>query len=323
MKSSVIVTLADSGYITQAKQLFSSVYFNAGWKGDYLLLAHDISNKNLTWFKKRGIRVKKCRPLFRGRVGRYSSVLTSKLYLFTEEMKQWKKVIYLDADIIVRSSLDRLLEIEGYAVAPEIDRKRLADQFLIRSKSDKERLREILSQLRNNYDLSSPSFNAGVIVFGTDLIKPDTFSQMKELLRKIGDISAFGDQAMQNLYFYRNWKKLPQIYNLNPDFLVDCYGIKEKNIKGIILHFIAIGEKRKPWHPKNYFYKEWKENINKSTYLNARRAKAAREVWSKGQVRRYEMYLKIKHLLYYRSRFKAPVRMIRHARRALGSLKTY
>jgi len=39
-KKSVLVTLADENYIYQAKQLFSSVYFNVGWRGDYMLLAH-------------------------------------------------------------------------------------------------------------------------------------------------------------------------------------------------------------------------------------------------------------------------------------------
>lgn len=301
MKSSVVVTLADSGYITKAKQLFSSVYFNAGWKGEYLLLAHDTSNKNLTWFTKRGIRVKRCQPLFHGKVGRYPSALASKLYLFTEEMKKWKKVVYLDADIIVRASLDQLLDLEGYAVAPEIDRKSLADQFLITNKSDKERLREVLKQLGKDYDLNSPSFNAGVIVLSTDIIRHDTLSKMKKLMSMVGEISAYGDQAMQNLYFYHTWKKLPQTYNLNPDFLIDYYYIKAEKIKGAILHFIAIGEERKPWHPQNYFYKEWKENLYKSRYIDTSKAQEAREVWSKGQIWRYETYLKMKHLLHSRN----------------------
>lgn len=51
MKKNLIVTLADKNYIDQAKQLFSSVYFNAGWNGDYMLLAHEISESELRWFK--------------------------------------------------------------------------------------------------------------------------------------------------------------------------------------------------------------------------------------------------------------------------------
>ncbi len=299
MKSSVIVTLADSGYITQAKQLFSSVYFNAGWKGDYLLLAHGVSDNDRAWFKKRGIQIKKCKPLFRKKVGRYSSVLTSKLYLFTEEMKQWKKVIYLDADIIVRASLDHLLEQQGYAVVPEIDGKRLADQFLIKNASDKEKLREILAQLGDGFDLNSLSFNAGVIVFSTDIIKPETFSKMIKLMGAVGEIGAYGDQATQNLYFYHIWKRLPRAYNISPDFLTDCFRIKEENMKGIILHFIAVGKKRKPWHHNNYFYEEWKENLEKSSSIDTSKAQEAREVWSKARIWRYEKYFEVKYFLHY------------------------
>ena len=32
-KKNLLVTLADNNYIDQAKQVFSSVYFNAGWSG--------------------------------------------------------------------------------------------------------------------------------------------------------------------------------------------------------------------------------------------------------------------------------------------------
>ena len=56
----VLVTLADKNYIDQAKQLFSSVYWNAGWKGDYMLLAHEVPEKDLNWFREKGILVKKC-----------------------------------------------------------------------------------------------------------------------------------------------------------------------------------------------------------------------------------------------------------------------
>ena len=47
MKQNLLVTLADKNYIQQAKQLFSSVYWNAGWKGDYMLWAHEIPEEEL------------------------------------------------------------------------------------------------------------------------------------------------------------------------------------------------------------------------------------------------------------------------------------
>lgn len=56
----VLITLADENFIEQAKQLFSSVYHNAGWSEDYMLLAHNIPEMKLKWFRERGILIKHC-----------------------------------------------------------------------------------------------------------------------------------------------------------------------------------------------------------------------------------------------------------------------
>jgi hypothetical protein len=51
-RDSLIVTIADIKYLDAAKQLFSSIYWNAGWKGDYMLLSLGIPEKELGWRKK-------------------------------------------------------------------------------------------------------------------------------------------------------------------------------------------------------------------------------------------------------------------------------
>ena len=63
MKKDLLVTLADSNYVDQAKQLFSSVYWNAGWRGDYMLLAYNIAERDLKWFRDKGILVKECKAV--------------------------------------------------------------------------------------------------------------------------------------------------------------------------------------------------------------------------------------------------------------------
>jgi len=55
MKKSVLVSLVANNYIDKAKQLFSCAYWNAGWKGDYLLLAYEVQQENLEWFKEKVI----------------------------------------------------------------------------------------------------------------------------------------------------------------------------------------------------------------------------------------------------------------------------
>ena len=85
MKTDLLVTLADGNYIDQAKQLFSSVYWNAGWQGDYMLLAQDIPDEKLKWFEDKGILITPCESLSENEtVGRgYPSTVLSKFRLFT------------------------------------------------------------------------------------------------------------------------------------------------------------------------------------------------------------------------------------------------
>src|ERR1035437_2558156 len=123
MSKHLLVALADINCIDQVKQLFSSVYFNAGWKGDYMLMAHDIPEEELLWFRNKGILVKKCKPLHHGKASgieyaeinpleqkerielrkryRDAPVLLNKFELFTPEFKTWDIVLYIVCDIIV------------------------------------------------------------------------------------------------------------------------------------------------------------------------------------------------------------------------------
>ena len=104
MKKDLLITLADENYIDQAKQLFSSVYWNAGWKGDYMLLAYNIPETDLKWFRNKGILVKECEAILtksESCIGHAPFTTLSKFYLFTPEFKKWKNIIFLDGDIIV------------------------------------------------------------------------------------------------------------------------------------------------------------------------------------------------------------------------------
>jgi lipopolysaccharide biosynthesis glycosyltransferase len=112
-KKDLIVTLADANFVDQAKQLFSSVYFKAGWAGDYLLLTNNLSDLDRAWFENKGIIVYN-QPLISKEAfseKAYPPLLFSKFYLFTRYFKKWRKVIFLDADIIVRGSLEELATV--------------------------------------------------------------------------------------------------------------------------------------------------------------------------------------------------------------------
>ncbi|HZL42655.1 MAG TPA: hypothetical protein VFD66_05190, partial [Verrucomicrobiae bacterium] len=79
------MTLADRNFLPQAKQLFSSVYWNAGWAGDYMLLAHEVPEDQLQWFQDKGILIRNVKPLFAREFGNerlmYPGIVTSKLHV--------------------------------------------------------------------------------------------------------------------------------------------------------------------------------------------------------------------------------------------------
>ncbi len=183
MKKNLLVTLADSNYVDQAKQLFSSVYWNAGWKGDYMLLAYDIPEKDLRWFRDKGILVRECEPILTEseiRIGHAPLTTLSKFYLFTTEFKKWKNIVFLDGDIIVRGSLDTLVQTRGFAAVRILNmlRTSLKGQFHDRNRSNNHLFKELESQC----DLRRPAFNSGVMAFNTDIISENDFQNLKNIL---------------------------------------------------------------------------------------------------------------------------------------------
>ena len=296
MKKSVLVTLADQKYVLQAKQLFAGAHFNAGWTGDMLLLSHNIPDKILTWFTKRGIFIKQCQPL--SDVGKWRPVSSSKLYLFTQDMKKWDKVLYLDSDIVVRASLERLQDVIGYAVAPELDRQTLFNQFKFPNKKAWMIFKSVERKLRKNYRTSDLSFNTGVIAYSTDIIKKKTFEKLVFILNLSKDISAFGEQTAQNLFFYKKWRPLPVVYNLLPLLYIDKYNIKQDKIQGINLHFAGLTSAIKPWNPENPYYREWKDNLKKADLIDRNRIPKSLEIWSKERIWITEICLRLRRQLY-------------------------
>jgi lipopolysaccharide biosynthesis glycosyltransferase len=262
MKKDLLVTLADWQYLNQTKQLFSSVFYNAKWKGDCMLIYQDISPQKLLWFKERGILTKKCSPLYPKKIDRYPPILTTKLHIYDISMKQWNKIIYLDGDVTVRDSLEDMLAIDRFTAMPENGDQTLAKQFVDYPKTPSKFIKKTI--LKINYDLTTPAFNAGIIVFPTNIITKQTIKKFKRLLTLYGEISLFGDQGVHNLFFYQNWSKLSSKYNYFPLYSKDNLRIPFSKIDASIIHFADMGKINKPWHPDNYFYKEWKNNLEKS-----------------------------------------------------------
>ena len=289
----LLVTLADENYIDQAKQLFSSAYWNGRWEGDCMLLAHEIPEEKLKWFRNKGILIKKCTPLYDKNVGTFPPVTLDKFYLFTPEFKRWDTVIFLDADIIVRFPLVNLTGINGFAAVKDFPNK-LKYQFV----TDKKYKNAI--KLKQNYNLDNYSFNTGVFTFSTNIIKKDTFDKLRELFEVYKNLVMWGEQGFINLLFYKRWVQLPQLYNINIYQATGCYLFNKKKIRGV-LHFIGA---KKPWNLKNPFNREWRYNLKRAELIDLKKRISAKEVWDKEKIKTYSKYIRIKQIVY------SPIRIV-------------
>ncbi|MEO8581511.1 MAG: glycosyltransferase [Patescibacteria group bacterium] len=278
MSSSVIATLANKKYISQAKQLFSSVYHTSGWKGDYLLITDGIPLREVQWFQNRGILVKTYSNKDKREIGIMPSIVGLKLRLFTRYFKKWDTVLYIDADAIVTHNLDFFEKVKGFWAAPDLDDHTLGYQFrkndsFKKMKDKHERLRQ---ELLNDLDFTEPSFNSGVLAFETSVIKKNTFQKLKKFQKKYNDISYYGDQSILNFYFYKQWQKLPLRFNTSPEYIHIKYFLPYFLIWGTILHFCPFGNSAKPWQNKSYFQTMWKHYLLTSDEVNLTQRKRSK-----------------------------------------------
>jgi len=281
-RKNLLVTLADKNYIRQARQLFSSVYWNAGWEGDYMLLSHEIPEEDLRWFREKGILIRECKPLYNGPMGdgSYATLVLDKFYLFTEEFKQWGHIVFLDSDIMVKSSLEGLTKVRHFGAVQDIYFKRLYTQINNPRKN----------QFGNiSYNLKVPAFNTGVFSFSSDIITPDTFSELCRLIFDHISNSSFGEQLILNLYFYKNWEKLPSVYN---GFINYHSYTSQKKINSIIMHFARILDYPQLWDPENPFYQEWKTNLEKAEFIDLNKVPRVKN-WSLFKIKYYSLVLKM------------------------------
>lgn len=285
-RRNLLVTLSDRNYIQQVKQLFSSVYWNAGWEGDYMLLSHEIPEQDLKWFNDKGILIRKCEPLFDTPYvnENYPTVILDKLYLFTEEFRKWKNIVYLDSDIIVKASLDKLIGVKYFGAVKDIHFNRLHTQFHNENKLQKE---------YKKYNFNLLSFNAGMITFNTDIITPSLFSELTAILKNNIEQYKYGEQGALNLFFYKNWTKLPAVFNNFTNYFDHQ---QPKYYKSIILHFARRNDSIPLWNTENYFYQEWRTNLEKAEFIELSKIQKVKK-WNVLKIKYYTILLNIKMAL--------------------------
>jgi len=291
MTKALLVTLADANYVPQVKQLFSSVYHNSGWKGDYMLLAQDVPEKELKWFEERGILIKRCKPLHDRAFKNYPVTILNKFYLFTEEFKKWDVVVFLDGDITVEASLDRLLKVKKLSAVVDVSENPLRYQFHKRRRSDPPRIKELYDELGDGYDLGTVSFNVGVLAIPTKIIRPDTFKGLLKVFKRYWHITPFPEQAVMNIYFYKRWERLPLVFNLYYQYYHPSWTITWERSEGIVNHFII----RKPWKARDvYFTPKWERNLKKADRIDLNDRPGPKKIWSEEEIRTRSRFIEDK-----------------------------
>ncbi len=298
MNNTVLVTLADKNFVPQAKQLFSSAYWNGGWQGDFLLLAHEIPEEDLRWFREKGILVYECKALSEKELAGlwHPSIVLDKFYLFTPFFKQWNRIVFLDADIIVRASLDKLAYDKEPFSSPNAHGTSLRKEFIKKTKAN----RQLFGQLKKEYPLRGKAFNSGIMSFSADVIQEDSFKKLMELYQRFGELNKYGEEATINLLFYRNWNMLSSLYNTYPWRTHRTYDLSYDKIQAIILHFVRETT-AKPWLKTSLFHEEWLANFERADAIDLKRPQGAAKTWTPKEERRYLQSLAVRRFLtFYR-----------------------
>jgi len=295
-KKTVLVTLADKKFLNQARQLFSSAYWNGGWDGDYLLLAHgDIPEKDLEWFKEKGITIFRCKPIQEGWAGLWHpAIVLDKFYIFTPYFKQWERIIFLDADTTVRASIKKLAELDEPFAAPNAHGTSLRAEFIKTTKEN----RPLFKELKKEYPLKGEAFNSGIMAIKTSVIDDGTFEKLINLYEKFGSLNKYGEEATINLLFYKNWKMLPSLYNVYPYRTFRRFGVPYAKVEAIILHPVREGT-AKPWLPSSPFYEEWLTNLKKSDAMDIKSPQTPARIWTIEEEKNHTKILKKRMIVHY------------------------
>jgi lipopolysaccharide biosynthesis glycosyltransferase len=100
MNNSVIVIMANEAYLPQAKSLLVNCVKQGNWKGDLCLLTTE--NYCQDDFERRGIHVYQ--------VSDIKWTWCAKFHIFSDFFRRWKRVLYLDCDVLVQGELNETVD---------------------------------------------------------------------------------------------------------------------------------------------------------------------------------------------------------------------
>ena len=133
-----------------------------------------------------------------------------KFYLFDVFFKKWKRVFYIDVGMHIFKPIHNMLNINcdnlflAHSDAYPFYKDKLDCQF------EKIAYLDLFNQLKKEFNLNTDYFQTGIIMFDTNIIQNDTFSNLLNLSFKYFN-GKTNEQAIMNLYFnckLKLWKQI-------------------------------------------------------------------------------------------------------------------
>lgn len=236
----------NDNYLDQIKVLLKSLFDNNDTNIEIIIFdanlsghskAHIKRDINRYGYKLRFVSVDK--KLFQNAPKRQNiSIETYFRLLAFELLHDIKKVLYLDADIVVDGSLNELwgIDMKDYCIAG------VADQGTVKN--------DLYHRASLGLKKDSIYINGGVLLMNLENIrKKISINKIFTFIDIMGDRLKYQDQDMINVLFEDDILYLPTKFNCAPIYkddkeFIDYYCHPEKRKKPVIIHY--IGE-TKPW----------------------------------------------------------------------------
>lgn len=276
-KNIVAVFLCDRKYYSKFMKTCEQLINNGKYKGDIVLVVGDdlksasseqfILKFNIKVkyfpnivFSEDFIKIQKSLP----RPGHWFEKLFQyhKLYLFDVYFKQWDYVFYIDCGMSIYNSVQPIINLSSPGImwanrdgvdgeVFEEDEIRSYNKLIgdgigqsLKLHAQFCKVEPYYTSLKEKYELGHNCFQTTTMLYSTDLISNDTFSNLLSLTNQY-PISRTNDQGIISLYFTKiisSWKQIPHLLNNQYTYdLVNCVHKPYIMIKYPSTHFINKG----------------------------------------------------------------------------------
>jgi lipopolysaccharide biosynthesis glycosyltransferase len=203
----VFTLISDEKYLEHAKSLFFSAKENGKWDQDFCLIANNVSDEKLLDFEKFGVHI------FRINEPNY---YYANYYVFDVFFKKWDVIMSMDCDFTIFGNLNELIDerlINEKIIFADKEPFTIKSYFCwavengtVKNEACDGREEE-LNRLSQKYPIDNFGFNAGFLLFGSNLIEKNTVSDLYNLSSELQHINFHtsvngSDQPIFNLYFF-------------------------------------------------------------------------------------------------------------------------